>query len=352
MLTRLAALVVGLACVSGGAVAATTDATRPGKATTTFDDLPVGVPTTLPWWQRGRLHLGDTVIRTRRSDLASRNGTTVVAVGEDRRMGEPTKWFLVDGKRLERLPMRTRVDQPLISADGRWLAWQEVRARRTAAYRRIERYRVVIYNVQRQRIASRFRDRRLVAWEDGINGIWLRTLSNDGRLVFHQGSGGVKVMSPRARPVRFRGPQVGNDVDLDGWPSGTTVFRSRSDTSVYGVVGRDGSFDRTGRFADPFSGLWSANGSAYAYTNDGTEDTTYWIRPLDGEALQLDAPSDVSEFRIVGWESADSVILWYSNDYSSTPKSRLVRCSATSGACERVPGGPKARAWASMPSRY
>ena len=108
------------------------------------------------------------------------------------------------------------------------------------------------------------------------------------------------------------------------------------------MVGRDGSFDRKGRFADSFSGLWSADGSAYAYTNDDTEDTTYWIRPLDGEALQLDTPSDVSEFRIVGWESAASVILWYFNDYSSTPKSwlaALLRDQRRLRACTRRPEG-------------
>ena len=75
MLTRLAALVLGLACVSGGVVAANAEAPLRGEAAVTYDGLPVGAPTILPWWQRRQLHLGETVIRTRRSDIVSRNST-------------------------------------------------------------------------------------------------------------------------------------------------------------------------------------------------------------------------------------------------------------------------------------
>lgn len=338
--------------MGGGVVAADAERALLGEQAPTYSELPMGAPTTLPWWQRGQLHLGETVIATRRSDIVSRNGTTVVAVDEGRRSDGQAMWFLVDGERLEQLPMRTRGSQPLISADGRWLAWKEVRAPRTEAYRRVERYRVVLYDVERQVIASSFRDRRSVAWEDGIHGIWLRTLSNQGRLVLHQGSDGVKVLSPRGRPVRFGGPHVGNGVDLDGWPGGTTLWRSQSAASVYGVVARSGSFERVGRFTVSWSGLWSADGSAYAYTDYDAEETAYWVRPLDGESVQLITPSDVREFRIVGWESADAVILWYFDDYSSTPESRLIRCSTTTGACEGVPDGPQPGSPATMSSRY
>jgi len=313
--------------------------------------LPVGSPTTVPWWQHRRLHIGDTVIRTRRSAIASRVGTTVVATSEDRRMGQPAIWYLVAGKRLQRLPMLTRADTPLISANGHWLAWLEVRAPDTTAYRRIERYRVVVYNVARHRITNRFRDRRLVEWEDGINGIWLRTLSNTGRLVLSRGSDGVKVLPPHGRLVRFGGPQVGNSAQVDGWPRGTTVFRSGATRSVYGRVSRLGQFDQVGEFTVSFSGIWSADGSAYAYTDYDTPSPTYWVRPLAGPSLQLDVPTDVPGYRIVGWESPDAVLLWYFNDYSSQPASRLLRCSTSVGSCERVPHGPRAGAPATMPSR-
>lgn len=353
MVTRAVALILVLAFVSGGAVAARAeDAPRAGDGPT-YDELPVGASTTLPWWQRGRLHLGETVIQTRRSDIVSRNGTTVVAISEDRRLGGPAMWYLVEGDRQEQLPMETRGHQPLVSADGRWLAWKEVRAERTDAYRRIERHRVVVYDVERQAIANSFRDRRLVGWEDGINGIWLRTLSNRGRLVLHQGSDGVKVLSPRGRPARFGGPHtdLGAEPD-DGWPRGTTVYRSRTGTSEYGRVARNGSFALVGSFTVSTVGLWSANGGGYAYTDYDTEDPTYWVRSLDGESVQLSTPIDVSEFRIVGWESADAVVLWHFDNYSGTPASQLVRCSTTTGACERVPGGPKAGRRATMSSLY
>jgi hypothetical protein len=249
--------------------------------------------------------------------------------------------------------MKTRTEKPLVSADGRWLAWLEVRAHATHAYRRIERYRVVVYSVERRRIVASFRDRRRVAWEDGINGIWLRTLSNKGRLVLSQGSDGIKVLSPGGRLARFRGVRVGNGIDLDGWPRGTTVFRTQTETNLYGVVARDGTFDRAGRFTATFAGLWSADGRRYAYDDDAPDGTTtFWVRSLDGTRVQLQTPEDVPYLGVVGWESADAVILWHFDDYSKAPVSRLVRCSAVTGACEKVPHGPKAGAHATMPSRF
>lgn len=336
--------------MSGGVAATALDAPRSATATT-YDQLPVGAPTTLPWWQHRRLHVGDTVIRTRKSDIASRNGTTVVAKGQDGRQGRLTTWHLLDGTHLEPLPMQADADRPLISANGHWLAWLEVRARDTDAYRRIERYRVIVYNVRHDRVANSFRDRRLVAWEDGINGIWLRTLSNSGRLVLSRGSAGVQVLSPNFGPVAFGGPHVGNGVDVDGWPGGTTVFRSRTDTSLFGAVDPDGSFDPAGSFTVPFSGVWSTDGTKYAFTDYDTAELTYWVRTLDDQSMQISSPTDIGEFRIVGWESPDAVILWHFDDYSSEPASQLIRCFATTGSCEQVPDGPKAGRWATMQVR-
>lgn len=344
MLTRLAALVlsigIGLTLVpmTGGSAAATP-----------YDELPVGAPTTLPWWQDGELHVGQTVIATRRSDVASRSGTTLVATDEYRRMGRDATWFLVDEDRLVRLPMRTRTDQPLISADGRWVAWLEVRARDTDRYRRVERYRVVVFDVDRQRVANFFRDRRLVAWEDGINGIWLRTLSNDGRLVLSRGSDGVQVLSPVGRPVRFGGPHLGNGAAVDGWPRGTTVYRPQSGRSRYGVVDEDGGFEPVGSFTVEFAGLWAFDGSAYAYTD--LDATTRRVRHLDGRTVTLATPDDLDELRVVGWESADAVVLWSYRDWTDDQVSHLVRCSATTGACEQA-AGPQSGSYATMPSRY
>ncbi|MEI5673934.1 MULTISPECIES: hypothetical protein [unclassified Nocardioides] len=355
MLTRAAVLLLlVLAYLSGPVTGAS--AQDPGTAPS-YDELPVGAPTTLPWWQAGRLHVGDTVLRTRRSDIVSRGGTTLVATGEEDRLGRDTRWFLVQGSRLRKLPMHTRAQQPLVSADGRWIAWREVRAPRTDAYERFERYRVVLYDVRRHRVANRFRDRRLVEWEDGGNGIWLRTLSNRGRLVLSRGSDGVQVLSPRGRPVRFRGPQVGNGVEPDGWPGGTTVYRSRSETSVYGEVRRNGRFTRVGRTTAPFSGLWSTRGSGYAYEVDGYDadgdrTSSYRVRPLRGATVRLRVPADDHGFRVVGWETDEDLVLWSFDDGSEAPASRLVRCSATSGACERVTGGPRDDAPATMSSRY
>jgi hypothetical protein len=211
---------------------------------------------------------------------------------------------------------------------------------------------VVLYDAVSHHVVNSFRDRRRVAWEDGINAIWLRTLSNQGRLVLSQGSDGVRVLSANGRPVSFTGPQVGNGADVDGWPGGTTVYRWKSETSLYGEVGRHGDFDRAGRFTVAFSGLWSPDGTHYAYDHEGPDTTTYWVRPLAGASVRLDVPQEPQEFDIVGWDSPDSVVLWFFDDYSADRVSLLVRCSATTGACEQVPRGPKAGRTATMPSRY
>ena len=81
MLTRVAALVLALVC-GGGVVAANAESALSADGAPTYNELPLGAPTTLPWWQGGQLHLGETVIATRRSDIVSRNGTTVVGLDE------------------------------------------------------------------------------------------------------------------------------------------------------------------------------------------------------------------------------------------------------------------------------
>ena len=63
-------------------------------------------------------------------------------------------------------------------------------------------------------------------------------------------------------------------------------------------------------------------------------------------------PIDVTDFRIVGWESADAVILCHFDNYGETRESQLVRCATSTGACERVPDGPKAGRRATMSSLY
>ena len=347
MITRVAGAAVGLALVAGGFAAGGSEAAGTA-AGTTYDELPVGAPTTLPWWQHRRLHVGATVIETRRSSLASRSGTTLVATSEDRRLGRPAQWYVVRGSRLEALPMESRADQPLISANGRWLAWLEVRAPHTDAYRRWERYRVVIFNVAHDRIARHLRDRRRVAWEDGVNALWLRTLSNRGRLLLTQGNDGVKVLSPGAPLARFSERAASSLAVPDGWPGGTTIYRRTTGASVYGTLGRGGRFSRVGSFTSSFAGRWSPSGSGFAYVDDDSRPTTYWVRPLDGEPVELAVPTDLSYPEVVGWESDDAVVLWSFDLYSSEPSSRLVRCSATTGACERVPGGPKATRPATM----
>jgi hypothetical protein len=350
VLTRFRALAATLVVLAAGTGAAAGASPAPGQPVNdppiTYADLPVGAPTTLPWWQAGRLHVGDAVIRTRRSEIVSSGGTTLVA-GDMLSTRPDARWYVVNRARLRALPART----PLVSANGRWIAWREVRAPETDAYRRVERYRVVVYDAVRRRVVNHFRDRRLVAWEDGINGIWLRTLSNQGRLVLHRGNDGVQVLSARGRPLRFGGPHVRNGATPDGWPRGTTVLRFGSDRSIFGHVRSDGGFDRVGGFTVSFSGTWSADGAHYVYGDYDSYDAeseTFRSRPLHGPTVRLGTPVDAPYLRVVGWESSDAVVLWSHDQYGDERSSHLVRCFVDDGRCEQVPGGPDARSYATM----
>jgi hypothetical protein len=92
-----------------------------------FEELPEGPPTTLPWWQDDRLHVSDTVIKTRFSRITSRPGTVVVGKDSTARFAK-TQWYLVVGHQLKRLPTSGTTRMPKVSANGRWIVWLDEHA--------------------------------------------------------------------------------------------------------------------------------------------------------------------------------------------------------------------------------
>lgn len=315
-----------------------------GETAPDYASLPVGAPTALPWWEHGRLHVDGHTITTRRSEIDARGGTTLVARGVFDRPDLEAYWSIARGGHLARLPMKAKARTPFISADGRWVSWLELKAPRTDDSQRVEHYRGVIYDARAGRIVDTLRARRLVEWEDGVNALWWYGIDNTGRVLFEQGDDGFRIWRPGARLVKLRGTQLKPDDSTDGWPLGVTLERRRDQAGVYGTVGPRGVFHRVGVMVH--RGTWSPDGRAFWYYVDGDERDApprFLVDNIDaGTTVELAVPAPFAwGYRMVGWESATSVILWEHIDYTPAEKvSRLVRCDVTSGACERVPGGP------------
>lgn len=321
-----------------------------------FDELPLGPATTLPWWQNGVLHVDGTKISTSFTRMDARNGTVVIGRGRGTRHSGG-EWYLVDGDQLDRLPTSGTTGRPLISANGRWVAWLEERATAITQYKDDTRYRAVIYDARAGTQIDVFHNRRKVAWEDGINAVWLHSIDNTGRLYFTLGHDGRRIWRPGRRPIPLTG--ASNDVGqvVDGWPRGITLERDQEETNdgVYGTVDRTGQFTAVGELLEPRTGFWSGKGEAYAYSRDeaaGSE--TYWADRIDdGTSVQLGMPPyDGYGPQVIGWESAEAVILWLHQDWGDDRVSLLVRCDTTTGDCERVRGGPRTGSPATMPDRY
>jgi hypothetical protein len=319
----------------------------PDAPVPTYDELPVGDPTTIPWWQDGRLHLGDMAIDTDRSGgIVSRNGTTIV---NGRRWSSARRgayWFLVRGDHLVRLPMAERADSgPLMSADGAWIAWLEERPAAVETRRRWVRYRVVLFDVAQQAIVNAARDRRFVDREDAVNGVWLRTVSNDGTVVFTRGHDGRQALSSTGIPVDLLGPRIDEGRDVDGWPGGTSFYdRGRT---IYGTVGPDGTFVEVGRFRGA-DGQWSPDGTSFAHLEmDRTAGLS--VTTIDGKTADLGFPRDLTFATVVGWESDDAVVVWKQLALEDGEPTGLVRCFVSTQECEQVPDGPGAGSWATFP---
>jgi hypothetical protein len=317
-------------------------------------ELPEGPPTAAPWWQDGLLHLGATAIRTLDSSIVSRNGTTVVGRG-GHGVGSRSQWRLVVGDQLVPLPSTDRVRKPIVSADGRWVAWLDVRETRLDSGYGVDRDRLVVYDAVQHRVVRSLRDTRHVEWEDGVNGLDLREVNAAGAVMFGWGNKGVYYWAPGHRPQRLRhAPGSGSYSLVDAWPQGLMLRGpGRRDEGALGTVSASGRFHQVDRLREPI-GLWSPAGSAFAYKLEGYPLDTFWVdRLADRTSVQLGLPAEEgTTFYPVDWESDDAVVLWLDDEFGQSPISVLVRCQVTTGSCEQVPGGPVAGSRATMSSPY
>jgi hypothetical protein len=317
----------------------------------TFDELPQGEATTLPWWQDGVLHVGETAIETRLSRINHRNGTTVVGRGTGY-PGSRTAWYLVVGDRLKPLVTTGTVGMPRISANGRWIAWLK-ETYLSDPYGELgatdTRHDLVVYDAREREVRGTWTNRRTV-YDDGVNGMGLWGLDNRGRAAF--GLDEVDFLwKPGRRPVTIKGRDYDNYLDLDSWPRGIVRYARIQKVGVYGTVDRQGRFTKVGRIREPLQGSWSRRGDAYFYAVDAGN--TYWVENVEERLrVQLGVPDEGDDtwLRPVGWESDGKVVLWLDDHYGEAEEDRslLVRCDAASGDCERVQGGPVAGSRSTM----
>lgn len=312
----------------------------------TFEELPEGAPTTLPWWQDGVLHVGGKTIETPYRRINHRNGTTVVGKGS----GYPaskTEWYLVVGTRLKPLVTTGTASLPKVSANGRWIAWLK-ETYFSDPYDDEEtgvdtRHDLVVYDVARREVAGTYTNRRIV-YSDGINGMGYWALNNRGRVAF--GVGGKDfIWKAGRRPVAMKGRSYEHYLDLDTWPRGVMQYASLQEKGIYSTVDRKGRVEKQGLVPD-WTGTWSRTGDAYAYRTDGG---SFWVDRIDaGLRVQLGVPDIDDYVRVVGWESDTEVVVWWHNPYADNDISVLARCDVVSGDCERVTGGPEGDSPAEM----
>ena len=147
---------------------------------------------------------------------------------------------------------------------------------------------------------------------------------------------------PPSEPVPVSG--VAQPVLGHSWPRGLMV-QGRSDglsspPGIYGRVGVDGAFRRSGRTKTDQLGVWSPTGRAFAYLADGGRIRVQDVKEATDEELLL-PPGRIWGF--VGWEDAKHLVMSTVGEPDAGERrgvAALVRCHVVSLVCERVAEGP------------
>lgn len=287
----------------------------------TLGDLPRGEPLRLPYWLRGRLHLGGRTVPMPQPSIVSAGGTTLVVVHPGTK---DMSIALVVGKRLETLQYAT--GWPVLSADGRLAAW-ETRSGSDLA-------RLVLWDTATGRqVASRDfvshaqccdapsqpvgidSQGRVYVWDRGRAIVWdhvSQTVRQIEGMPKH-GSGMYGASS--------RGPVYARSLQSD----------SRLGTSVYGSVDDSGVFHSVGTIPTQ-SPAWSPDGAHVAFVDDSGAVTVLDVSTRRTANLRLPAIS----YSVLGWDGDDQVVVVGSYD----PATYLVRCDIGTGRCETAAALP------------
>jgi hypothetical protein len=298
----------------------------------------VGEPPRIPWWSHGLLHVDGRTIRTDDRRLVSRGGTTLVGSASETH----SHWSLVTARGL-----RTLVDadtgyvDPVPSADGSHVAWvTESTLHRIDDFNSVQRFTVHDYDVAGGSSAETSMDSH-VSCCDASGAIQVGGTEDDGTVVLWRDDDRVWLWR-QGRPwetVRIADAERMGDA----WPDGLTWGTNGDEygPAAYGTVAADGSLRRVGRLPQ-LGGLWSPDGSAYAFSRfdkSGIQPVRVW---RDGRTRRLRAPEGV---QLVGWESPTSVIvvLGSQGDGDLYPSAQPVRCDVVTGVCAKA--GPVLRAF-------
>lgn len=265
-----------------------------------------------------------------------RGGTTIVG----RATQHGSRWVILRGDRLVDLyATRSLGSHPVLSADGRYAAWTTyVEDRRYSDFEAETSFTVTAYDVGRGAVLGTTVMRSHTYCCDGGGVIDIAGVDNDGAVVLGRYADGAWVWRPGRPPHHLTGAvRVSRVLMNDSWPGGVswTVGDSGDDPAAYGRVSGTGVVTRLGRVPQSQDGLWSPQGSAYAYSPAVKERQ---LRPVvwrDGRRQRLDAPKGA---RPIAWESERRVLV-VEGDLDAGI--RLVRCWVSDGHCEQA--GPRLR---------
>jgi hypothetical protein len=273
--------------------------------------------TSVPYWQDGVLHVGETEIETTYRDLEFANGTTLVgrvARGE---------WFHVVGGELVPLPMGDPGLDPKLSADGDTAAWVTAVDETTR--------RVVAWDLTTDTAIDEVETPVAVECCDVGGDVVLHGVDAEGRAFWS--SDRTFVWKPGSEPVVVTGASTAIFGEL--WPGGL-MYQSddlpeltTAPIGTFGTVDDDGRFTKVGDVSSEQNGRWSPDGQHYVWGNK--EQTTFQVDDLEGGFVRLELDPSAYDFvGIAAWESLDDVIFRAGSGSSRT----LLRCSASTGECE------------------
>ena len=311
----------------------------------------VGPPLKIPYWADGELHLNGKAIVDVAQPIRILFRSPTIVVTPLTPDESPKAWWLVrerDGRhRLDRLPMTRQPQEPVLSADGRLIAWiDELDSRRVSLHSTDIDYRVSLYDVRRDRVVGSYqRTQRLtqkVKCCDLVGRLFTSGVTNDGRVALSTSGGWPELWRAGSDPVRLS--RRVNIYPVQ-WPRGIMYIRDTGnldeDAGAFARVGPRGRV-RTLGWVRSYDGLWNSNGTVYAFTSH--DDRTVGIdRIVDGRrhSTLLDLPTYNARWSLAGWEDAEHIVVDRFLLYGKSYRLKFARCHVVTATCQNVPDRPK-----------
>jgi hypothetical protein len=293
----------------------------------------VGFPPRLTWWSHGRLHVEEGVIRTPMRQVVARGGTTIVGRSTD----HGSHWMIPRELRLTDLfSTRTPGARPVLSANGLHAAWvTSVSAHRYDDLHADTAFTVTAYDVGRGHMtgATVLESRTECCDAGGV--IAVAGVDNDGTVILARNADQAWAWRPGRDPVELTGAVRPEGLPgTDQWPGGVSwaVGSSSAGPAAFGRISASGAVTPVGRVPVSQEGLWSRDGTSYAYSPFRKRAQPRPVVWHDGQRQVLRAPRGSSP---VAWESPGRVLVVGASDPDTDPI-RLWRCRVSDGRCEQA----------------